>query len=77
MMMQAQGLLRLMGSADVIKNAMRDHDLLLVAHGPFTAAGVGDVLGCSVKCINRDFYSFAGLVAALQHAFAQKHTICN
>jgi len=49
---------------------VRDHSIILAAHGPYTAAGAGAVLGCNVQCINQDFSSFAGLVTALEHAFA-------
>lgn len=68
--LQAQGLTRLMGGAEAIRDAVRDHSIILAAHGPYTAAGAGAVLGCNVQCINQDFSSFAGLVTALEHAFA-------
>ena len=63
-----------MGGAEAIRDAVHDHSIILAAHGPYTAAGAGAVLGCHdiVQCINQDFSSFAGLVTALEHAFASQ-----
>ena len=68
--LQAQGLARLMGGADVVVNAVHEHGVVLAAHGPYTAAGAGDVLGCSIACVSQSFASFDGLVLALEHCFA-------
>lgn len=69
---EAQGLTQIMGGAEAIRDAVHDHSIILAAHGPYTAAGAGAVLGCHVQCINQDFSSFAGLVTALEHAFASQ-----
>ena len=70
--LQAQGLKQIMGGAEAIRDAVHDHSIILAAHGPYTAAGAGVVLGCRIQCINQDFSSFAGLVTALEHAFASQ-----
>lgn len=71
-MLQAQGLTQIMGGAQAIRDAVHDHSIILAAHGPYTAAGAGAVLGSRIQCINQDFSSFAGLVTALEHAFASQ-----
>lgn len=68
--MQAQGLARLIGSTEVIAKAVDKHGIVLAAHGPYSAAGATEVLGCPVNCVNQNFASFAGLVVALEQAFA-------
>lgn len=68
--LQAQGLVRLIGGAEVIAKAVQEHGIVLAAHGPYSAAGASEVLGCPVDCVNRDFASFDGLVVALEQAFA-------
>jgi hypothetical protein len=60
-----------MGGPEAILRAVREHGVVLAAHGPFTARGAGEVLGCEVRCISQDFSSFGGLVAALEAAFAE------
>ncbi len=70
--LQAQGLSQIMGGAEAIRDAVHDHGIILAAHGPYTATGAGAVLGCRVQCINQEFSSFAGLVTALEHAFASQ-----
>lgn len=70
--LQAQGLKQIMDGAEAIRDAVHDHSIILAAHGPYTAAGAGAVLGCRIQCINQDFSSFAGLVTALGHAFASQ-----
>lgn len=56
-----------MGGAQVIQKAVQEHGLVLAAHGPYSAAGASDVLGCSVDCVNQNYASFDGLVEALEH----------
>ena len=68
--MQAQGLAHIMGGADVIKKAVKEHKVLLAAHGPYTADGASQVLQTSISCVNKDFSTFAGLVLALQQHYA-------
>lgn len=59
-----------MGSAEVVAQAVHDHGIVLAAHGPYSAAGASDVLGCPVDCVSQNFASFDGLVLALHEAFA-------
>lgn len=54
-----------MGGADAVQAAVAQHGTLLAAHGPYTAAGVGEVLGTPVTVVSRAFGSFHGLVDAL------------
>ncbi len=61
-----------MGGAEAIRDSVHDHSIILAAHGPYTAAGAGAVLGCHVQCVNQDFSSFAGLVTALEQAFSSQ-----
>jgi hypothetical protein len=63
--MQAQGLCKALGGRDVLTSALDQHKVLLAAHGPYTAAGVEDLLGRAVPCVSRDFRSFQGLVDEL------------
>lgn len=68
--MQAEGLARLIGSTEVIATAVDEHGVVLAAHGPYSASGASEVLGCPVDCANQNFASFDGLVVALEKAFA-------
>lgn len=68
--MQAQGLVRLMGGAEVIRKAVHEHGTVLAAHGPYSAAGASEILRCPVDCVNQNFASFDGLAFALEEAFA-------
>ena len=56
-----------MGAAGVIQTAMQRYNIVLAAHGPYTAAGAGAgaVLGCTVPRMSYNFSSFAGLILAL------------
>ncbi|CAD7698650.1 unnamed protein product [Ostreobium quekettii] len=67
---QAQGLVHELGPLDDIQHAIRDHHILLAAHGPYTAAGVEGVLAIPVTCISQDFSSFHGLVKAVETAIS-------
>lgn len=67
---QAQGLSRLMGGADIVVEAVNEHDVVLAAHGPYSAAGASEVLGCPVNCVSQNFASFNGLLLALEAALA-------
>ena len=67
--MQAQGLLQQVGDRDVFQQAVLRHCILLAAHGPYTAEGVGKLVGMSVSCISKDFSSFDGLVHAVEAVF--------
>ena len=58
-----------MGGAEVIAEAVREHGVVLAAHGPYSAAGASEVLGCPVDCVSQAFASFDGLVLALQQVF--------
>jgi hypothetical protein len=62
---QAQGLCLLMGGKGAVVSAVQQHCTVLAAHGPYTAAGAGDVLGLPVPIVSRNFSTFNGLVAAL------------
>lgn len=53
------------GNRDQLADVLRAQDVLLAAHGPYTAAGVSEVLGLEVECVSKDFSSFDGLAAAL------------
>lgn len=53
------------GDSRQLADMLTSHDVLLAAHGPYTAAGAAEVLGLEVKCVSKDFSSFNGLVAAL------------
>ncbi|KAK9830107.1 hypothetical protein WJX72_009827 [[Myrmecia] bisecta] len=70
---EAQGLVHMLGGAGVVRAAVEQHGLLLAAHGPTTAAGVSAVLGLPVPCINQNYSSFAGLVAALETALSPSY----
>jgi hypothetical protein len=50
---QAQGLCRLMGGRDALAAAVRAHGVVLAAHGPYTAAGAGDVIGMPVPVVSK------------------------
>eukprot|EP00803_Ostreobium_quekettii_P008293 evm.model.scf_988.2 EVM.evm.TU.scf_988.2 scf_988:33365-36781(+) len=67
---EAQGLVHELGPLDDIQHAIRDHHILLAAHGPYTAAGVEGVLAIPVTCISQDFSSFHGLVKAVETAIS-------
>ncbi|GBF89716.1 uroporphyrinogen-III synthase [Raphidocelis subcapitata] len=65
---EAQGLCRLMGGRDALAAAVRRNRVALAAHGPYTAAGAGEVLGLPVPVVSRNFSTFEGVVAALSEA---------
>lgn len=68
---QAQGLVQLMGgSPRFVHQAVRAHNVLLAAHGPYTAAGAASVLGVPITCVSRDSSTFDGLVEALASTLA-------
>lgn len=48
------------GNADTLSTILRAHEVLLAAHGPYTAAGVAETLGLPVECVSKDFSSFDG-----------------
>lgn len=60
-----------MGGAATLAAAVQQHGLVLAAHGPYTAAGVSQVLGVPVPVVSRNFASFDGLVAALEQHWGQ------
>ncbi len=68
--MQAQGLVQLMGGRERFASAVRQHGVVLSAHGPYTAEGAGAVLGLPVTVVSKHFSTFGGLVAALEEHFA-------
>ena len=49
-----------------------DDDIVLAAHGPYTAAGASAVLGVPVPVVPEDFSSFAGVVGALEEEFRRR-----
>ena len=51
-----------------------DGDIVLAAHGPYTAAGASEVLGGGVRItvVPEDFSSFAGVVGALEEEFRRR-----
>lgn len=57
---------------DWFRGSVHDDKLILAAQGPFTADGVREALGIDRVHVNQDFGSFDGLVAALEHAFAER-----
>ncbi|WIA22644.1 hypothetical protein OEZ86_009619 [Tetradesmus obliquus] len=65
---EAQGLCLLMDGKEAVVSAVQQHCTVLAAHGPYTAAGAGDVLGLPVPIVSRNFSTFNGLVAALADA---------
>lgn len=67
---ESEGLALALGGRDVI-TAAASRGVVLAAHGPYTAAGVADVLGVSVDVVvvSRDFSSFGGVVTALRESF--------
>lgn len=69
---EAQGLCRLMGGRDALAAAAAHHNVILAAHGPYTAAGASEVIGAPVPVVARDFSTFGGVVAALAEAFAAR-----
>lgn len=63
---EAQGLVHLMGgNPSFVHQAVRAHNVVLAAHGPYTAVGVANVLGIPVTCVSKDSSTFDGLVGAL------------
>lgn len=60
----------MLGGDEAVRDALRRNGTLLAAHGPYTAAGAGQVLGLPVPCVSRNFSTFDGLVAALAEHFA-------
>lgn len=70
--LQAQGLCILMGGREALTTAVQRHGIVLAAHGPYTAAGAGDVLGLRVPVVSKNFSTFDGLVAALAERFETK-----
>ena len=70
--MQAQGLAKAFGSLDIVLQAVRKHNVVLAAHGPYTAEGAGRVLGCKMDCVSQSFASFAGLVVALGRRVSER-----
>ncbi len=67
---EAQGLAAMLGGAARVRELVERGGVLLAAHGPYTAAGAAEVLGCPVPCVSRSFGNFNGLVAALGEALA-------
>jgi len=57
-----------MGGKDVLVSCLQRHTVVLAAHGPYTAAGAGDVLGLPVPVVSKNFSTFHGLVRALSEA---------
>lgn len=50
-------------------------DIVLAAHGPYTAAGASDVLGVRIEVVPEDFSSFAGVVGALEEEFRRRRAV--
>eukprot|EP00798_Chlamydomonas_sp_ICE-L_P006553 gene6553-3205_t len=72
---EAQGLVHVMGGLEALTSHITRNNVLLAAHGPYTARGVCSVLGgLPVKCVSRNFSSFHGLVRALEDHFAASST---
>ena len=68
--MHAQGLVHLMGGAQVIAEAVHQHGIILAAYGPYSAAGASETLNCPVNCVSKSFVTFDGLVLALDQPFS-------
>lgn len=60
------------GDIETLAATLRSHQVLLAAHGPYTAAGVAETLGVSVGCVSKDFSSFDG-EAPLVHCDCDSH----
>lgn len=69
--LQAQGLCLLLGGKPAVVQAVQQHRIPLAAHGPYTAAGAGEVLGLPVPIVSKSFSTFHGLVTALAEAVGQ------
>jgi hypothetical protein len=48
------------GDAERLAATLRSQRVLLAAHGPYTAAGVAEILRVPVGCVSKDFSSFDG-----------------
>ncbi|GFR48780.1 hypothetical protein Agub_g10728 [Astrephomene gubernaculifera] len=69
---EAQGLVQLVGGTAALAEIVRQHGVVLAAHGPYTAAGVRESTGgLEVGVVSRNFASFDGLVAALEEHFSR------
>mmetsp|Transcript_16947 Transcript_16947/g.23406 ORF Transcript_16947/g.23406 Transcript_16947/m.23406 type:complete len:351 (+) Transcript_16947:77-1129(+) len=67
---ESEALVKAVGGLDVFQKACVDHNILLAAHGPYTAAGASSVVGLPVPCVSQKFSSFEGVVIALGQTFA-------
>lgn len=65
---EAQGLCRLMGGREALVGAIREHGIVLAAHGPHTAVGASDTLGVPVSVMSKRLPTFEGVVEALAEA---------
>lgn len=65
-----QGLVAAVGGVDGLAALVADNQLLLAAHGPYTAAGVTSTTGLPVPCVGHRFVTFDGVVSALEEHFS-------
>lgn len=65
-----QGLVAAVGGVDRLAALVADKQLLLAAHGPYTAAGVTSTTGLPVPCVGQRFGTFDGVVSALEEHFS-------
>jgi hypothetical protein len=62
----------LVGGRDQLVGWIKQYNVLLAAHGPYTAAGVESILGLPVPCVSQSFGSFTGLVKELSQQLAAR-----
>ncbi|BDA45398.1 hypothetical protein COCOBI_07-1850 [Coccomyxa sp. Obi] len=70
---EAEGLQQIMGGKEWLQKTLKKWSTVLAAHGPYTAAGAGQVLGLNVTCVSHDFKDFSGLVRALELSACKMH----
>eukprot|EP00177_Eucheuma_denticulatum_P001874 GFKZ01003343.1.p2 GENE.GFKZ01003343.1~~GFKZ01003343.1.p2 ORF type:complete len:321 (+),score=54.50 GFKZ01003343.1:251-1213(+) len=59
------------GNMDEFKSKVESNDIIVGAHGPFTAAGVRQALGID-PVVSEDYSSFDGLVTVLEERFTKR-----
>jgi hypothetical protein len=65
-----QGLIIAAGGLETLQALLAESQVLLAAHGPYTAAGVTKTIGLPVPCVGQSFGSFHGVVAELEGHFS-------
>lgn len=70
----SQGLITAAGGLECVQTLLSESEVLLAAHGPYTAAGVAKTLGLDVPCVGRNFGTFDGVVAELERHFSDQES---